>query len=40
MIIMIHDRNSYYHALQTVDKNILDVIKWLEYFTDGVAISI
>lgn len=35
-----HDRNSYYQALQTVDKNILDVTKWLEYFTDGVAISI
>ncbi len=35
-----HDRNCYYGALQTVDKNILDVTEWLEYFTDGVAISI
>ena len=35
-----HDRNSYYDALQTVDQNTLDVTEWLEYFTDGVAISI
>ncbi len=35
-----HDRNSYYDALQTVDQNTLNVTEWLEYFTDGVAISI
>lgn len=35
-----HDRNSYYDALQTVNQNTLDVTEWLEYFTDGVTISI
>lgn len=35
-----HDRNSYYGALQTVNQDTLDVTEWLEYFTDGVAISI
>lgn len=35
-----HDRNSYYAALQTVDPETLDVTKWLEYFTEGVAVSI
>ena len=34
------DRNSYYAALKSVDKNILDTTKWTEYFTDGVLISL
>jgi Fic family protein len=36
----VHDRNSYYDALQTVNQNTLDVTEWLEYFTDDVTISI
>lgn len=35
-----HDRPAYYSALNTVDPEELDVTKWLEYFTDGVAASI
>ena len=35
-----HDRNSYYAALQTVDPETLDVTRWLEYFTEGVAVNI
>ena len=35
-----HDRNSYYNALQTVKQNTLNVTEWLEYFTEGVAVSI
>lgn len=35
-----HDRNSYYEALKNVDQKTLDITGWLEYFTDGVAISI
>lgn len=35
-----HDRRSYYTALKNVDQNILDITGWLEYFTDGVAVSI
>lgn len=34
------DRRSYYAALQLVDKKTLDLTGWLEYFTDGVAVSI
>ncbi len=34
------DRNAYYSALKTVDKQTQDLTKWLEYFTDGVAFSI
>lgn len=34
------DRNAYYAALKTVDKNIVDTTKWAEYFTDGVLISL
>lgn len=34
------DRNAYYAALKTVDKNILDTTYWAEYFTDGVLISL
>ncbi len=34
------DRRSYYAALKGVDQNALDLTGWLEYFTDGVAVSI
>jgi Fic family protein len=35
-----NDRRSYYGALRSVDQNILDLTGWLEYFTEGVAVSI
>ncbi len=35
-----NDRNSYYKALQNVDQKTLDLTGWLEYFTDGVAVSV
>ena len=35
-----HDRNSYYRALKNVDQRTLNLTGWLEYFTDGVAVSI
>jgi Fic family protein len=34
------DRKAYYAALQTVDKDVRDTTKWLEYFVEGVAVSI
>jgi Fic family protein len=34
------DRPAYYRALQSVDQKSLDLTKWLEYFTEGVNISI
>jgi Fic family protein len=34
------DRRAYYTALKNVDQNTLDLTGWLEYFTDGVAVSI
>ena len=34
------DRKAYYAALKSVDKNTLDTTPWIEYFTDGVLISI
>jgi Fic family protein len=34
------DRRGYYGALKGVDQNTLDLTGWLEYFTDGVAVSI
>ncbi len=34
------DRQSYYEALRNIDRNTLDLTEWLEYFTDGVALSI
>ena len=34
------DRDSYYTALKTVEKNKGDLTKWLEYFTEGVLYSI
>jgi len=34
------DRQSYYRVLQGVDPKTLDITKWLEYFTYGVAFQI
>lgn len=34
------DRQEYYQALRTVDPVRRDLTRWLEYFIDGVAISI
>lgn len=34
------NRNSYYSALESVDPETVDLTQWLEYFTDGVLISI
>ena len=34
------DRQSYYNALETVDKETRDLTKWLEYFSDGIAFSV
>jgi Fic family protein len=35
-----HDRRAYYDALKNVDQNTLDLTAWLEYFSEGVAVSI
>ncbi|MGH7800976.1 MAG: Fic family protein [Thermodesulfobacteriota bacterium] len=35
-----HDRRSYYAALKSVNQNTLDLTGWLEYFTDGMSVSI
>jgi Fic family protein len=34
------DRAAYYAALSSVDQKTLDITGWLEYFTDGVLLSI
>ena len=34
------DRPSYYKALQSVNQSTLDLTKWLEYFVEGVNISV
>ena len=34
------DRPTYYAALQSVNQSTLDLTKWLEYFTEGVYISV
>jgi Fic family protein len=34
------DRPAYYAALQSVDQETLDLTGWLEYFTDGVLLSL
>lgn len=34
------DRHSNYRALQSVDQKTLDLTRWLEYFVEGVNISI
>ena len=33
------DKSRYYAALQTVDPKTVDITKWLEYFIEGVAVS-
>ena len=33
------DRSRYYAALQTVDPETIDITQWLEYYTEGVAVS-
>ncbi len=35
-----YDANSYYMALQSVERNEGDVTEWLEYFTQGLAIEL
>jgi Fic family protein len=34
------DRRAYYEALNKVDQQTLDLTGWLEYFTEGVAVSL
>lgn len=34
------DRDAYYNTLKSVDQKTLDLTQWLEYFTDGVLLSI
>ena len=34
------DRPAYYRVLQGVNQNTLDITKWLEYFVEGVKVSI
>ena len=34
------DRRSYYETLNNVDQETLDLTNWLEYFIEGVAVSI
>lgn len=34
------DRQAYYTALRTVDQNTGDLTTWLEYFVEGVSVSI
>ena len=34
------DRMAYYNALKSVDPETIDITDWLEYFTNGVLISI
>jgi Fic family protein len=34
-----HDRPGYYAALKSVNQDTLDLTEWLEYFTEGVAVS-
>jgi len=33
------ERSRYYAALQTVDPRTIEITPWLEYFTEGVAVS-
>lgn len=35
-----NDRKAYYSALKTVDPNTCDITAWLEYFSEGVAVSV
>ena len=35
-----NDRKAYYDALKTVDPTTCDLTAWLEYFSEGVAVSV
>lgn len=35
-----NDRKAYYDALKTVDPTTQDMTAWLEYFSEGVAVSV
>jgi Fic family protein len=35
-----NDRKAYYDALKTVDPKTRDMTAWLEYFSEGVAVSV
>ncbi len=35
-----NDRKSYYDALKTVDLKTRDTTTWLEYFSEGIAVSV
>ncbi len=35
-----HDRRNYYEVLGRVNQNTIDLTEWLEYFTEGVVVSI
>jgi len=35
-----HDRQAYYNALKTVDKETLNITQWLEYFCEGVLSAV
>lgn len=35
-----NNRRSYYAELRNVDLKSLDLTEWLEYFTEGVAVSL
>ncbi len=34
------DRQAYYKVLQSIDQKTLDITNWLEYFTEGVSVSL
>jgi len=34
------DRRRYYEVLRSIDQNTVDITGWLEYFTEGVAVSL
>ena len=40
MITMIPIDSHYYRALQNIDQKTLDLTTWLEYFVEGVNVSI
>ena len=40
MTTTIQTGRAYYRALQSVDQNTLDITNWLEYFAEGVNVSI
>lgn len=34
------DRQAYYKVLQSIDQKTLDITKWLEYFAEGMSVSL